>query len=343
LYIVLKGKKHGLLEHRIMSEKIFINNFIPGQEIEEEVLFVEEKTLKTARNGRTYIDLNLKDKTGNISSKIWDRVEEFDPAFAKGDFVAVRGAVEVFQEKLQLKVMSVDRIDEEQVNLDDFIDSVPVEHIEAYFSKIVKCIEEMENPHLKKLMESFLEDQEFVEKFKKCPGAKSVHHALIGGLIKHTSFMLQTAKFLTHLYRVLDADLLYTGVILHDIGKIRELQVNTSISYSVEGEMLGHAVIGLEMIREKITGIPDFPENLKILIEHMLLSHHGQADYGALRIPLFREAWMLHLVDTIDSKMEIMTKHLRDTAETGVWTEKCWPIENKKLLILERFLDSDQK
>jgi 3'-5' exoribonuclease len=326
-----------------MPEKIFINNFIPGQEIEEEVLFVEEKVLKTARNGRPYIDLNLKDKTGNISSKIWDRVEDLDPSFAKGDFVIVRGAVEVYQDKLQLKVLSLDKTDAEQVNLDDFVDSIPAEHIEAYFLRIAKCVDDMENPYLKKLMKSFLDDDEFVGKFKKCPGAKSVHHAAVGGLVKHTSFMLETAKFLAHLYKVLDADLLYTGVILHDIGKMRELQVNTSISYSIEGEMLGHAVIGLEMVREKAAGIPDFPENLRVVVEHMLLSHHGQAEFGALRTPLFREAWMLHLIDLIDSKMEIMTKHMRDTSETGVWTEKCWAIENSKLLILERYLNADRK
>jgi 3'-5' exoribonuclease len=329
------------LKKSVMPEKLFINNFIPGQEIQEEVLFVEEKALKTARNGRSYIDLNLKDKTGSISCKVWDRAEEFESLFDKGDFISVRGAVEVYQDKLQLRVTNLDKVDNDRVNLDDFVESLPVEHIEAYFGKIVKCVEEMENPHLKSLLESFLNDGDFIEKFKKCPGAKTVHHAVIGGLLKHTSFMLRIAKNLTQLYKVLDADLLFTGVILHDIGKIKELEVSTSIAYSIEGEMLGHAVIGLEMIREKINGLPGFPDNLRVLIEHLIISHHGQADFGALKTPLFREAWMLHLVDTIDSKMEIMTKLMRDTAENEIWTERCWPLDNKRLLVIERFLETD--
>jgi 3'-5' exoribonuclease len=321
-----------------MTEKIFINNYINGMELRDEILFVEEKSLKIGKRGH-YLDLLLKDKTGTINSKVWDKVDELNALFAKGDFISIQGIVEKFNEKPQLRVVSLNRVDNNIINPLDFMECIHPDQVEYYFNRILEVVEKINNPYLKKLLYSFFNDPEFVLKFKKCPAAKSLHHAQIGGLVKHVSYMLALANRIASLYKVLNTDLLYTGVIFHDIGKILELEADSVISYTTEGEMIGHSVLGTHMVKERSLQIPGFPVNLMYLLEHIILSHHGLPEYGAVKIPQFREAWILHLIDNIDAKMEIMNSYISKIPNGEMWSEKCWALNETRLLKIDQFHD----
>lgn len=324
-------------------EKKFIENFIVEQEIEE-VFYVEEKFQKVARNGKVYLDLLLRDRTGKIRAKKWDWDEEKEENFEQKQFVVIKALVESYKDNLQLNVISIRKIDQSLVDVENFIASLSREQVETYFKTVLKILDEVENPYVRQLLDSFFRDPDFVEKFLKCPAAREIHHEMLGGLVKHVSYMLAIARFLAKkIYKDLDYDLLIAGIALHDIGKVEELSANMVIDYTLKGELIGHAVLGVNMVRDRIKQIPDFPEDLALLIEHMLLSHHGQADYGAVRVPRFKEAMLLHLIDSIDAKMEIMSKSLKAVPENEIWSQRCWPIENRKLLKIDSLSIGKQK
>jgi len=326
-----------------MTEKIFIKNIKKNDRVNE-VFYVEDKSLKTDRNNKFYLDLVLKDKTGSVNSKVWNKAEEAGEVFSKGDFILIGGIADEFNEKLQINIdsNSIRKIDREQVDLSQFVEILDPEQSKHYMDKLIEIIEKIEDPHIKKLLNSFFSDPDFGKIFMRCPAARSIHHDFLGGLLKHTFYMLVIAKRIVPLYKGVSFDLVAAGIILHDIGKIEELKADISIEYTDEGKLLGHPVIGILMVRDKIKKIPGFPKKLAYLIEHILLSHHGQADFGALKPPLFREAMLVHLIDTIDSKMEIMNKSLGNTEKGEFWSEKCWAINDKNLLRVDRFLSDDQ-
>jgi len=325
-----------------MARDKFIENFESGEEVEE-IFFVSEKAVKYSKNGKPYLDLKLSDRSGSISCKIWDDVDKWDSRFSKGAFVSLRAGVENYQDKLQLRFHAMREAEPEEVDGNDFLDSLSTEQVEYFFQKIKSTVLEMQNPHLKALLEHFLDDPAFSSEMKKCPAAKEVHHNLIGGLVKHICYMLAIAKSLKRIYKEINLDLLISGVILHDIGKIQELNADVTINYTPVGELVGHTVLGIKMIRDKISLIPNFPENLAILLEHMLLSHHGTSDFGAIRLPMFREAILLHMIDNIDAKMEVVSKSLRKASSNEIWTDKVWALDNRKLLQTELFLDGDRE
>lgn len=321
-----------------MNHKQFIENLETGQPVDE-AFYVEEKNLNVSRGGKPYLDMKLRDRTGNISAKVWERAEEVSKLFSRGDFIRATGIVKDFREKPQLNVDMVHKLEPFDVDRKDFIMHLDEESTERYFKKFMELLDEVENPHIKALLDSFFLDEEFVRLFKECPAAANIHHNFLGGLLKHTFTMLVIARFLAKvIYKDVDYAILAAGIVLHDIGKVRELETKMAIEYSDEGHLLGHAIIGIDMVRERIRGIEDFPSNLEMLIEHILLSHHGIAEFGALRAPLFKEAMLVHLVDTIDSKMEIMDKALKKVEHGEHWSERCWPIDNKKLLKIDEFL-----
>jgi 3'-5' exoribonuclease len=182
-------------------------------------------------------------------------------------------------------------------------------------------IEAVNNPHLKALLEAFFNDDAFVEKFKASPAARNIHHVWVGGLLEHTLSTARICEYLTTHYPVLDADLLITMAILHDIGKVKELQVTPSINYTEEGNLLGHIILGIQMVDEKLANIPDFPQNLRMLVEHMMLSHHGQSEWGSPRPPMFLEAEILHRADDLDVKVDIITRAVSEDRDSeSSWT-----------------------
>ncbi len=316
----------------------FLDSFSEGSEIEE-IFFVEDKMERTTRGGKPYLDLVLKDRRGVIRAKRWDWTGEIP--LGKGDFVKVRAKVEFYNNSPQLNISHMEIVDEEDIDIGDFIPSLTEKQIDKYFETIEKILREIKDPYIRKLMDSFLEDEFFVDKLKKAPAAREIHHDFIGGLVKHISYMLVVGKQLCKIYRDVNFDLLMAGIFLHDIGKMEELNVGVSINYSLEGELVGHTVLGAMMVRDRISKIEGFPKEMATLIEHMIISHHGEYEFGAVRTPRFKEAMLLHLIDLIDSKMDIMGKSLQQVEEGELWSARCWAINNQKLLRIDRLLPEE--
>ncbi len=325
-----------------MNTKTFIEDFKANQRIEE-ILFLAEFSLKTTQKGKEYLDLVLSDRTGKIPGKIWDKLDRVSEGIKKGDFVRVAGVVQEYRENLQIKVDSMTGIPRDQLKMEDFIESLEQEKIETYLKKFKVYIDEISDPYLKALLDSFFQDIQFQTSFIQHPAAQSIHHEYLGGLLEHTLTMLAIGRYLAKIYKDIDNDLLAAGIILHDIGKMRELEADVTVEYTHQGRLLGHSIIGLEMIREKTRQIPGFPAQLVQLLEHILISHHGTAEFGATKPPLFREAMLVHLIDTIDARMKIMEKYLRKVPADEMWSEKCWPVENQKLLRIDRYLEDSGK
>ena len=246
--------------------------------------------------------------------------------------------VQVFQNRPQLSIHKLQPVPESEIDIADFLPASKRDRDEM-FRELQGLIAAFTNPHLKTLLESIFSDETIAMQFRTAPAAKTVHHGWVGGLIEHVLSLAQLAKFTGQHYAGIDMDLLLAGVFLHDIGKITELTYARSLGYSDEGQLLGHIVIGLQMVDEKIRQIADFPPKLRELLLHMIISHHGQMDFGSPKVPVFPEAMLLHLIDNMDSKMECMRGLVeRDRMVEGNWTGYSGPLE-RAVLKKGKYLD----
>lgn len=281
---------------------------------------VKEKTMAMAKNGKPYMNLKFMDKSGEMDGKLWDKVDELDKAFQKGDFVQIRGTASLYMGKMQLVAKEIRRLEEEEVNLADFVPVSPVPLAEMQ-AELASVVASLTNPHLKGLMESFLADEQFMAGYCKAPAAKGMHHVCLGGLLEHSLAVARLVDAVVPLYAGLNRDLLLAGALLHDVGKVAELCYERAFEYSDEGRLIGHISIGVELMTERIATLPDFPRELAMLLKHMLLSHHGQYDYGSPKRPKTVEATVLHYLDDLDSKINGIQAHMaRDTAQNSRWT-----------------------
>lgn len=297
----------------------FVNELQPNSDITA-VFLVLAKDVRQKKTGEPYLSLTLGDRTGDIDGKMWDNVEDLLDTFDRDDFVKIRGRVQIFQNKPQFTIHRLAKVDEREVDLGDFF-PVSARDREEMWAELRGIVNSFTNPHLKALLNLMLDDEEIGRRYKLAPAAKSIHHAWLGGLIEHVLSLLTLAEFTAKHYVGVDRDLLLTGVVLHDIGKIEELHYERSFGYTNSGQLLGHIVIAMRMIDDKLRQLPDFPPKLRLLVEHMVLSHHGELEYGSPKTPLFLEALLLHHLDNLDSKMESMRQHIkRDKVVDGVWT-----------------------
>ena len=282
---------------------------------------VQSKEVRTKKNsGEPYLSLILSDRTGSIETKMWDGVEAIADLFDKDDFVKVRATVQLYRDKPQLVVHKLRRAEDGEIDLDDFIPHTK-QDIGEMWATLRANVEAFENPHLKALLLAFLDDPEFADRFKIAPAAKTLHHGFIGGLLEHVSSLMRLAKLVASNYDYLDVELLQTGVVLHDMGKLDELTYERAFGYSSDGQLLGHITICLQWIDRKCAALPDFPPRLKRLIEHMVLSHHGRYEFGSPKLPMFPEALALSYIDDLDSKLESMRASLVNETSEGVeWT-----------------------
>lgn len=318
----------------------FVNELQPNSDITA-VLLVQAKDVRQKKSGEPYLSLTLADRSGDIDAKMWDNVEEILDGFDRDDFVKVRGRVQIFQNKPQLTVHRLQRVEDRDVDLGDFF-PVSSRGLDEMWHELEALIAGISNPYLHGLLEAMFADPEIARRFRIAPAAKSIHHAWLGGLLEHVLSLARLARVTADHYRGVDLDLLVTGVVLHDIGKIYELNYERSFSYSTEGQLLGHIIIALRMIDDKIRAVPDFPPRLRHLVEHMIVSHHGELAYGSPKTPMFLEALLLHHLDNLDSKMESMRQHgLRDKSVTGEWTAFL-PSMERPVLKKERYLDAPQ-
>jgi 3'-5' exoribonuclease len=302
----------------------FVQQFADGDSIEE-VYLVVDKQLRANRNGNLYLQLDIRDRTATISARQWNAGEQVFRSFEVGDFVLVKGKVQLFQGALQMIINHVERVDGRQVELAEFLP-----HTEQDVSKLLERLRgillKLSNPHLRALSECFLMDDEFLQGFCQAPAGIRNHHAYIGGLLEHVVTLLEAAERLLPVYPALDRDLLLSGVFLHDIGKVRELSYSRTFAYSDEGQLVGHIVIGVEMLNEKIAKVPDltgepFPRELLLRLKHMILSHHGTYEFGSPRLPMTPEAIALHHLDNFDAKVHSFTRDIRDDPNPrSAWT-----------------------
>jgi 3'-5' exoribonuclease len=267
------------------------------------VFLVQFKDVRQKKSGEVFLNLVLADRSGDLEAKMWDNADKVADTFEKDDFVRVKGMAQLFQNRLQFTVHTLTRVDEGEVDLIDFLPASKRDP-EEMFAELGAIIEGIGNLHLRGLLQAIFRDSGIAQKFKRAPAAKTIHHAWLAGLIEHVLSLCELCKLVTPRYPGVDLDLMLTGAILHDIGKIDELTYGRSFGYSDVGQLIGHINIGMRIVADKIREVPDFPEPLRILVEHMILSHHGELEFGSPKTPMFAEAMLLHHLDNLDSKME---------------------------------------
>jgi 3'-5' exoribonuclease len=302
----------------------FVQHMTDGDTIEE-VYLISDKQLRANRNGNLYLQVELRDRTGAISARLWNASEHLFRSFEPGDFLQVKGKVQLFQGALQMILSHIDRVESEKVELADFLPHT--EHdVNKLLDRLRGVLLRLGNPHLRALAECFLMDDEFLQGFCRAPAGVRNHHAYLGGLLEHVVTLLDAAERILPLYPELDRDVLLAGVFLHDIGKVRELSYGKAFAYTDEGQLVGHLVIGVEMLDEKAAKVPDltgepFPKELLLRLRHMILSHHGTYEFGSPRLPMTPEAIALHHLDNLDAKIHNFTREIReDRNTTSTWT-----------------------
>ncbi len=294
----------------------FIKDYKEGDRVSD-IYLCKHKQSAVTKNGKPYENVILQDKTGTVDAKIWDPnsagIEDFDAL----DYIEVYGDVTSFQNALQVNIKRARLCREGEYDPANYL-PVSKKDISAMYKELLRYIGGIENTYLKKLLEAFfVEDEAFIAAFQKSSAAKSVHHSFMGGLLEHTLSVVKLCEYYCKTYPMLKRDLLLTAAMCHDIGKTRELSLFPQNDYTDDGQLLGHIVMGAEMIGEKVRTIPGFPPVLESQLKHCILAHHGEYEYGSPKKPALMEALALNLADNTDAKLETFTEILESTAETG--------------------------
>ena len=277
---------------------------------------VSSKQLRSKKEGGAYLALTLGDKTGQLEARMWDNYEKPANEFEAGDIVKVQAQVCRFGEKLQLKIDKIRKAVDSEYVLADFVPQTERD-VDELWSELNGFVAGFTDPFLLKLVRSVLDDPDLAAKLREAPAARSMHHAFMGGLLEHVVSILGLCRALSAHYPVVHRDLLMTGAIFHDIGKLAELRWGTSFDYTMEGTLLGHITIGVGLVERKAQEIPDFPEPLRILVQHMVLSHHGKYEFGSPKLPMIREAVLLSYIDDIDAKMQTLDNEIKRAVNSG--------------------------
>ncbi|GAB4357370.1 MAG: HD domain-containing protein [Bryobacter sp.] len=295
------------------------------------IYLVQAKDIRQKKTGEPFLSLTLADRSGELDAKMWDNMEEVVDTFDKDDYIKVRGRLQLFQNKPQLTVHRLARVAEAEVDLSDFFPA-SARNLDEMWAELEAIVRSLGNPHLKALFTNLLADPEIARRLRIAPAAKSIHHAWIGGLLEHVLSLCQLSRLASSHYHDLDLDLLLAGVILHDLGKIYELTYQRSFGYSTEGQLLGHIIIALRILDDKLRALPAFPPKLRTLLEHMIVSHHGELEYGSPKQPMFLEAMVLHHLDNLDSKVELLRQAVKKDRSVGTeWTGYLAAIERPVL------------
>jgi 3'-5' exoribonuclease len=286
----------------------------------EEIFLVTAKQVSTAKNGVTYLSLKLADKTGEIDGRLWDNADETAGKFEREDFIRIKGMASNYQGSMQIKMKSLEKVDDSRVDLARFLETSQ-RNPDDMARELETAAAALSNGHLRQLMTSFLRDEAFMAQFKRAPAAKTLHHNYMGGLIEHVVELIALSRDVARHFPSLDAELLTIGAFLHDIGKVRELGVRKSIEYTTEGRLLGHISLGYEILVEKISAIPQFPAELALLLKHIILSHHGEYEFGSPKRPKIQEAIVINYLDDLAAKINNFQATLRkENIAAGAWT-----------------------
>jgi 3'-5' exoribonuclease len=297
---------------------------------------VHEKELRNTREGRAYLRLELGDRSGTIEARMWDQFENVAKDINRDDFVKVQARVELYRNRPQLAVQQVRLAKPEEIDLADYLPHTTAD-VEKMFTELRGYAESISNPWLKQLTLSMIADPEIARCYKRAPAAKVMHHAYIGGLLEHVISLCGMARRVATHYPELDVDLLLTAAILHDVGKLEELCYERAIGYTTPGQLLGHIVMELETVTRAIDKIPGFPAPLKTVVQHLLISHHGQYEFGSPKLPMIREAMVFHYLDDLDSKLAAVRVALGTASGDEEWSAYS-PALGRKFLRLDSFL-----
>ena len=299
-------------------KKWFITDIRAGDRVDD-IFVLSEKILSQKRDGNNFLNVTLSDKTGTLKGVVWDNVDQITAGITSGDFAHVSGSVSDYRGTLQVVIKKMEPFSPDRVDPSDFLPQTSRD-IEGMFERLMKRTDSITTDYLKALIDAFFKDKEFVNKFKTAPAGKKMHHAYIGGLLEHTLSMVSLADKIAGHYSGIDRDLLLSGAILHDIGKIDEFEYQFKIDYSDKGRLLNHIVIGIKMVDEKLSGIDNFPEDQMLLLKHMIVSHHGTREFGSPEPPKTIEAVLLNYIDEIDSKVNAIRDFIASEDPDETWT-----------------------
>jgi 3'-5' exoribonuclease len=290
----------------------------PGDSLTDQFVLTE-KTMAHKKDGNSYLNLVLSDRSGSIKAVVWDNVDQIASRTESGQIVIAKGHVGSYRGNLQMVVKEMTAAPPSEINPADFLPATE-RNIDRMFERLKKLSESLRKDYLRDLFRAFWSDTAFVSQFKHAPAAKKMHHAYIGGLLEHTLSMAVLADTISEHYSGIDRDLLISGVLLHDIGKLREYTYNVAIDYSDEGRLVNHIVIGIQMIEDKIKSIPAFPEETAMLLKHMVISHHGSRELGSPEPPKTIEAVMLNCIDEMDSRVQAIREFMAKEDPGEMWT-----------------------
>jgi 3'-5' exoribonuclease len=316
------------------------------QRIFDAYFLLLSKQTRSTKTNKAYLSLIFSDKSGQVEARVW---EPGDPRIAKeverGDLVKVRGCVSRFDDRIQMKVEQLRRATPDEVDRADLLPATSY-NVDELWSDLTGFVESFTDPHLKSLLTTILDKPELAQAYREAPAARQLHHAWLGGLLEHVVSLLKLADRVTPHYPILSRDLVMTGVILHDIGKVRELAWDIGFEYTIEGTLLGHIQMGLEMVQKAMAGLPDFPPRLKTIVEHMILSHHGKLEFGSPKLPMIPEALVLNFLDDLDAKMQAVANEFDKCAREGKpadeLTGRVWALDQRQLLNTQAWLKSGE-
>lgn len=301
-------------------KETFVANLTPDTPVRTTFL-LQSKERKIASNGAPYLDLNLQDTSGVIAAKLWD-CDRYPLDFDVDDVVRVEGQIESFRGNPQIRIRKISRCQDEPLSLLDYLPRT-LGDPELMYASLLDRIKQLPEGSVRSLLWAVLEDTAIAEKYKLAPAATSYHHAYLGGLLEHVLSLTGLADKVCDHYPSLRRELVLAGIILHDLGKIKELNFSRGFRYTTRGQLVGHISLTLEIVQEKIRGIPDFPSGLKDQIEHLILSHHGKTEFGSPKEPMFPEALVVHYLDDLDSKLAAMrAQYAADQDRPGEWTAR---------------------
>ncbi len=304
-----------------MDKKIFVKDITEDRAMVNDYFVVAKKGTYTTRTNSRYMSLSLKDRSGVIEAKVWERVDELNSLFAKNDIIHIKARPRLYQEKLQLNITDIQRVDEE----------LPFELIRQLFpesetngdalkEEYFKITGEMKSPAIGRLFSVLNEKKEMLEKFFFYPASIGVHHMYIGGLLEHSLSMVRMARQAVQVVGG-DLDIVLTGCLLHDIGKIEEIDVKRGFKYTDRGRLLGHIALGVTILDGLLREVKDFPNHVADILSHIIISHHGIEEWGSPKKPMFIEALVVHYLDNLDAKVMGVKEHMKENMEDERWTE----------------------
>ncbi|HKT47212.1 MAG TPA: HD domain-containing protein [Candidatus Acidoferrales bacterium] len=307
-----------------------------GEQTITTFFLVHEKELRNTREGKSYLRLSLGDRTGAVEARMWDLFESAAREITRDDFVKVQARVEIYRDRPQLSLLQVRRARPEEIEIADFLPHTKHD-VEKLWSQLLEFAASISDPWLNQLVHKILADPEVARCYKRAPAAKVMHHAFLGGLLEHVLSLCGLAKQLAAHYPELNLDLLLTAAILHDVGKLQELCYERSIGYTTEGQLLGHIVMELDTVTRAMDAIENFPAPLRTVVQHLLISHHGQYEFGSPKLPMIREALAFHYLDDLDSKLAAVNSAFASDSGDPLWSSYSSAL-GRKFLNLPAFL-----